>query len=117
MEQFGELVEYYKGLIALRKMLPGLYDKSEKASQRISGQTIHREGMVSFFVDNRSGKQSDEWEALFIIYNASDAFGSLELPGGDWEILVDKQAANCRKKVEGRFAVPPCSGMVLGKRN
>lgn len=114
--RFSELVEYYKGLIALRKMLPGLYDKSEKASQRISGQTIHREGMVSFFVDNRNGKQADEWESLFIIYNASDASGTLELPAGDWEILVDKHSANCRKKAESRFAVAPCSGMVLGKR-
>ena len=117
MAQFHELVEYYKGLIALRKTMPGLYDKSETASHRISGQTIHREGMVSFFVDNENGKKTQEWKTLYIIYNASDVPGTLELPAGDWEILADKQISNCHKKVEHIFTVPPCSGMILGMRS
>ena len=115
--QFHELVEYYRGLIALRKTLPGLCDKSKNAYQRINGQTIHRDGMVSFFVDNRSSDREQEWITLYIIYNASDAPGTLELPGGDWEILADKQITNCHKKVEHSFTIPACSGMILGKRS
>lgn len=114
--RFGELVDYYKGLIALRKKLPGLCDKSKRAAERISGQTIHREGMVSFLVDNEGGEQPGSWSSLFIIYNVSEASGALELPSGDWEILADDRDANCRRRAESRIVVPPCSGMVLGKR-
>ena len=54
VEDFGDLVEYYKGLIRLRKRLPGLCDKSPSAFVRITDQKICGEGIVSFRVDNRS---------------------------------------------------------------
>lgn len=114
--RFGELVDYYKGLIALRKELPGLCDKAVTASERISGQTVHREGMVSFFVNNESANRSVEWSTLFIIYNASEVSGLMELPEGEWDMLVDGAAANSPRKADSSFSVPPHSGMLLGKR-
>ncbi len=42
--RFGELLDYYKGLIALRKSLPGLCDKSSRAAERITGRTVRRVG-------------------------------------------------------------------------
>lgn len=113
--RFRELLEYYRGLIALRKKLPGLCDKSAGAAERISGRTIHREGMVSFLVDNKSAGQASEWEMLLVIYNASDAQGGLEPPAGDWEILADGTEADCRKKSSGGVTLPPHSGMILGR--
>ena len=79
-EKFSELVEYYKGLISLRKKLPGLYDKSASASERISGKTVHREKTVSFLIDNRSGEGNDTWDTLYVIYNASDMDFEVSLP-------------------------------------
>ena len=55
------LVEYYKGLIALRTRLPGLCDKSARASKRISNVETS-EGLVSFEVDNRSETGCQEME-------------------------------------------------------
>ena len=46
-----DLVEYYKGLIGLRKQLPGLCDKSAAAKRRFSDIEL-RPGLVSFMVDN-----------------------------------------------------------------
>lgn len=116
-EVFRELVSYYQGLIALRKELPGLYDKSSLASGRISGRTVHREGVVSFFVDNRdshaSGKRN--WEKLYVMYNASDTAYTTEPETGDWEILVDADTANCRKQAVGKVTVAPHSGLLLGR--
>ena len=40
--EYQELRQYYQGLIALRKQLPGLCDKSEEAWKRISGQWKER---------------------------------------------------------------------------
>lgn len=138
-ERFRELVEYYRGLVALRRRLPGLCDKSRDAFRRIQDQTVHCEGVVSFRVDNRVGAGGcvtvpGMWEELLICYNASDKSFPLELPGSsdtsdvrqkagsqeslgaEWEILADDACADCRKPLAGIPEVKACSGMILGKR-
>lgn len=139
--EYGELVEYYRGLIRLRKKLPGLCDKSSSAEQRISCREIHREGVVSFRVDNRGGSDrnpgsgASPWEELFIVYNGSEEDVAVGLPEdsmwagessgledgprpGRWEILADGLAADCRRQVEmpeEDIRVAARSGMLLGK--
>lgn len=112
--RFGELLDYYKGLIALRKKLPGLCDKSSRAAERITGRTVRREGVVSFFVDN-GGEGRAEWDKLLIVYNASDTPEPLELPEGQWEVLADKSDADCRKRAEGKIQAAAQSGLILGR--
>lgn len=114
--RFGELVDYYRGLIVLRKQLPGLYDKSVGASARISGKTVHREKTVSFFVDNRSWNGNDIWDTLYVIYNASDSDFTVSLPLGQWEILADDREADCQKTAGETVTLAAESGMILGKR-
>ncbi len=145
-ERFQGLVEYYRGLISLRRKLPGLCDKSRDAWRRIQNQTVHGEGVVSFRVDNHVGTGDPEsvsdsiWEELLIYYNASGRSFPVELPdlsgvseisgvsGGqqeaevpliseaDWEILADDTCADCRKPVAGKTEVKACSGLILGKK-
>ncbi len=116
--EYGELVEYYKGLIRLRKKLPGLYDKSPGAAERITDQRIHGEGVVSFQVDNRSSEGCGEWDKLFIIYNAASGDRVSALPEGEWVILADGSESDCRKAVteaEKGIRVKAHSGMLFGK--
>ena len=120
VEDFGDLVEYYKGLIRLRKRLPGLCDKAPSAFVRITDQKICGEGIVSFRVDNRSA-QGAEWEELQIVYNASGKAFTAELPDGgrNWEVLADGGEADCRRPAEGSkgaVEVGACSGMMAGRR-
>lgn len=110
---FEELVEYYRGLIALRKRLPGLYDKSAAAGRRISGQTVHREGVVSFFVDNSGDLEG--WDKLYVVYNASDRLYTVELDTEGWEILVDGERADFREKAAKRVTVAAHSGLLMGR--
>ena len=121
--RFRELVDYYRGLITLRKQFPGLCDKSAGARYRISGKTVHRERVVSFIVDNRS-EESGTWDELYIIYNASGVDFSVQLPGDsrgsispNWEILADALEADCRKPAQDKVVVAAGSGMILGRRN
>ncbi len=139
-ERFQELVEYYRGLISLRRRLPGLCDKSRDAWRRIQDQAVHGEGVVSFRVDNRlrtgeSGTGAGRWEELLIYYNASGKSFPVELPGfsdirdarqeagfrentgAEWEILADEACAGCQKPVAGKPEVKACSGMILGKKS
>ena len=124
-EEFGSLVEYYRGLIRLRKRLPGLCDKSPEAVERISRKKILKDGVVSFHVDNRplkDGRGAVEWEELLVLYNASGkAYGFV--PGqaeesAVWEILADGREADCRRStVPGEeILVQAGSGMLLGRR-
>ena len=112
---FHELVDYYRGLIALRKELPGLYDKSAQASKRISNQKVHREGVVSFLVNN-IGEGETDWEELYVIYNASSEVYKMGSLSGCWEVLVDDKTANCRRILKGSISVVAHSGLLLGKK-
>lgn len=117
-EEFKELVDYYKGLIRLRKKLPALYDKSPSAASRITDRKVHKAGVVSFRSDNREPGGNGKWKELLIVYNGSSRGYMLELPEGEWEILADGKEADCRRmlKTAGKgVQVDGCSGMMLGR--
>lgn len=80
--EYGDLVSYYRGLIRLRKQLPGLCDKSPGAAKRILDGTVQGDGIVSFQVDNRDSQHSP-WDELLVVYNASDREYMVGLPGAD----------------------------------
>lgn len=83
-----ELMEYYRGLICLRKMLPGLCDKRPYAWKRIE-EEWKTNGAVGFMVDNHSEEKESRWGTLYIIYNSSKDVTEVELPKGQWEVLLD----------------------------
>lgn len=136
-----ELVDYYRGLIALRKQLPGLCDKSTGAGERITGMW-KKPLAVGFQVDNRSQREmtaqkelqkaaeqeagtaaeqknsSPRWSRLYIVYNAREEALPVELPGGEWEVLVDDSSSFLWENalpVEGTVSVKPVSALVLGQ--
>lgn len=108
--RFEGLTDYYRQLIRLRKSLPGLWDKSPAAAERITARTIHCPKVVSFQVEG-GGPQG---ERLLVVYNASDQPFSLPLPQGRWTIRADGRNADQRRRVEQKeLAIPPCSGALL----
>ena len=114
-----ELVDYYRGLIRLRKKLPALYDKSSDAASRIKEKEIHKKGVVSFRADNRDARGGGEWEELFVVYNADSDGYTASLPEGTWEILADGRKAGCFRETEAaqsRVRVDGRSGMLLGRK-
>ena len=113
--EFAELLEYYKGLIRLRKRLPGLCDKSCDAWKRIEEKTVITEKAVSFKVSNRDS----EYCTLWVIYNAGEEDLPLEVSDNNWYILADIHETDCCKAVftqDGWLTVAAGSGMILGKR-
>lgn len=112
---FRELVVYYKGLIALRKTLPGLYDKSREAYARIHGFRILTEGVVAYRIDNTQQGADTPWTELQIVFNASDKAFPYVLENGQWQILVDDKVSDCRKHIEKIITVPAHSGVLAGK--
>ena len=118
--EFADLLEYYEGLISLRKKLPGLCDKSPNAFKRITEKKVWKDGVVSFLVDNRTEQSSrDDWDQLLIIYNAEDKT-SVTLPSGNWTVLADKSGTDCLKQPsftkDGQLIVEARCGMMLGRK-
>ena len=113
-----ELADYYRGLIALRKQLPGLCDKSPQAAERIR-IAWKRKGFVGFFVDNRGKGAPDTWKTLCILYNRKEEPVSVPLEGDGWEVLADGKDSFLWKnpeKIRKEAQVDSVSILVLGKR-
>ena len=110
--RFGALTDYYRGLIRLRKSLPGLCDKSPDAANRVTGRTVYAPGVVSFLVD----QGGPHGEQLFIVYNASGEDCRLALPAGRWVVRADGRWADQHRPAghDGdHITVPRCSGTLL----
>ena len=110
--RFESLTDYYRGLIRLRKSLPGLCGKSPAAGERVTGETVLRPQTVSFQVEGGG----PGGERLLIVYNASPEAFALLLPEGSWIVRADGQSADqSRPAGRGgeRIDVPAYSGMLL----
>lgn len=111
-----ELVEYYKGLIALRKQLPGLCDKSQNAWKRIGNVWIKSQA-IGFTIDNTQENDKSAWETLYIAYNSREEKLKVALPEGEWEILVDAESSfkwKTIQKLTGEIFMESHSVMILG---
>ena len=121
VERAKDLFEYYRGLIALRKRLPGLCDKSTTASSRITSDWV-APGLVGFKVDNRGGDNAAMLTpCLLIVYNRERKDQDIILPSGKWRVLADDtdtwQWQESPRVVEGHVMVNQVGWMLLGEYN
>lgn len=113
-EVFHDLVEYYRGLIALRKSLPGLCDKTENCYRRVKNCRVLQDGVLSFEVD-----QSDcgsEWSYLQFVYNASAEAFTVDPGDGEWYLLADDRQVGVVKPVKETVEAASMGGLILAKR-
>ncbi len=112
-----ELVDYYRGLIALRMRLPGLQDKSDRAAERIQPAGPSGENFAAFLVDNAG--PGSAWKQILLAYSARNDAVSLPLPPGQWEVLADGESSflwQAPRTVTGSAPLAPVSALILGRR-
>ena len=108
------LVEYYRGLISIRKYSPGLWDKTPQAQDRFYC-TWQEVGAAGYYLDNR-GPDGDG--TLCVIYNANPESITHDLLPGDWELWADGENSFLWKEdrmLRGTITVPGCSAMILSQ--
>ena len=111
-----DLVNYYRGLIALRMLLPGLQDKSSCAGDRILQAEDVAHNCAAVYLDNRGG--DSPWQRLCLCFNCGDQTAELTLPDGDWQVLVDGEDSFLWKESvyrAGKVKIPAKSALLLGK--
>ena len=104
-------------MIALRKTLPGLCDKSEQAEKRIKEVISPMYGAGAIRLDN-SGKGA-KYRELMILINTAKEPCVLALPEGEWDILADDTSSFLWKKpqkVSGEAEAAPVGALLLGLR-
>lgn len=110
-----ELVDYYKGLISLRKKLSGLCDKSKGSYKHITDMWKQKQ-IVGFTINNDS---TSLWSQVKVIYNASKKIFEGEYLKGNWEVLCDADDSSLWQKnisANLQIKVQPQSVLILGKR-
>jgi len=111
------LVDYYRGLIALRKQLPGLCDKSPQAGSRIHDGQLCSPRCIIFQISNQSDGQ---WDELLIVWNGENHTVSVPLPEGRWQVLVTGTDSFCWQNGQSMAAVAAAeaearSALILGR--
>lgn len=108
------LVDYYRGLFALRKQIPALCDKDKNAARWITDLREIAPGCAQVQMDSEGA-----WKKVCFLYNTSEAAVQMQLPEGSWQILADGQSSFCWQKQEtisGTAEVKPMSALILGRR-
>lgn len=107
------LVDYYRGLIALRQQLPALCDKSPADHLRVVRQLD--QDAAGYLVDNGEGST---YPQLLLCFNASDKGVHFDLPDGRWAVLADGVNSflwRSPQVLTAEASLPPMSALILGE--
>ncbi|NLZ47951.1 MAG: type I pullulanase [Clostridiales bacterium] len=111
---FLDVMEYYKGLIKLRKEHKAfrMYDREQVANHLkfLPGAR----SCVAFILENHAN--GDTWKDIVVIYNGANHCNSVSIPEGSWNVVVNKNSAGTDiiETIEGsNVAVESTSMMVL----
>ncbi len=116
--QHHDVVDYYKGLIALRKNHPAFrMGTTEMITDHLSFFDMKKAGVVGYQISGAAN--GDSWEEIIVIYNAGKEDYIFELPEGTWQVAVkDTWIVNEGiEEVMVNVEIPPISMMVLFQEN
>ena len=106
----ADLVDYYKGLIELRKAHPAF----RRASK--SDFTFYQDRNNPFALAFKIDKSGSNDSVDFVVLNGNrEKESEFELPPGDWHVVVDGESAGTQilRTLNGVVKAPPSTGLVL----
>ena len=109
LEKYTSLVDYYKGLIALRQAV-GLFSDPTGKSTKLEYLKPQGDSAIAYELTG------DGLPKLIAAFNGSaDKEASVDLPEGEWVIVADKMRAGLNKlgSASGKVKVPARSAVVL----
>lgn len=117
-DEFSGLVEYYKGLIEIRKN----HVAFRQATSAGIAETLtfidephYTDGVIAYTIDGAAA--GDSWDTIAVIFNASDSEKSVELGGDGWVVVANGEKADGTTALSymdgGNVTVPPQTAFVL----
>ena len=114
-----DVVEYYKGLIAFRKMHSGLRMTSEKEINSNLKFLATSNNIIAYTIDGK--KAGDVSDKILVAFNPNSSEQSISLPAGKWNVCVNGEKAGnvSLATVSGKLKMDAYSAYVLvqGKVN
>ena len=86
-EQYHALVDYYRGLLALRAAFPRLGSTDRRAPEALQFFALEQP-LVGWTLPAVWG-DGTAWSALCVFYNPTDTTCTVSLPAGQWKLLSD----------------------------
>lgn len=115
--RFHSLVDYYRGLIALRAAFPRLGDPGRESADAIEFFCTEQP-VVGWQLAAAPGDGA-LWPAIAVFYNPTDEVRSAALPAGPWRLLCDGSSASLWRGAELRVAgttrLQPVSVTIFGR--
>ncbi|NCC71848.1 MAG: type I pullulanase [Sphingobacteriia bacterium] len=116
-QMYRSVFDYYRDLIALRKTYPAFRMNSNEAiQQNLKFLDIAIPGIVAFTLNDYT--DSDKWENLVVIYNATRKTQRVDLPKARWTEIFNEKGLNTegyRVINNNRVYIPALSAMVLAE--
>lgn len=113
-EEYMDVYNYYKGLIAFRKAHGVLrLTTPEEVDEHVSQVKGLDDNLVAF--DITGGVNDETAEGIFVVFNANAEEKEIALPEGDWKVCINDTQAGTEaiESVSGTVTVAPISAMVL----
>ena len=115
-EQYHALVDYYRGLLALRAAFPRLGSTDRHAPEALQFFALEQP-LVGWMLPAVWGDGA-AWSALCVFYNPTETIRTVSLPAGQWKLLSDGTSSSLwrgqSRVFTGKAALAPYSATVLG---
>ena len=115
-EQYHALVDYYRGLLALRAAFPRLGSTDRHAPEALQFFALEQP-LVGWTLPAVWGDGA-AWNALCVFYNPTDTACTVPLPAGQWKLLSDGTSSSLwrgqSRIFTGNAPLAPYSATVFG---
>ena len=115
-EQYHALVDYYRGLLALRAAFPRLGSTDRHAPEALQFFALEQP-LVGWTLPAVWGDGA-AWSALCVFYNPTDTACTVSLPAGQWKLLSDGTSSSlwrgASRVFTGKAALAPYSATIFG---
>ena len=115
-EQYHALVDYYRGLLALRAAFPRLGSTDRRAPEALQFFALEQP-LVGWTLPAVWGDGA-AWSALCVFYNPTDTACTVSLPAGQWKLLSDGTSSSLwrgqSRIFTGNAPLAPYSATIFG---
>ena len=115
-EQYHALVDYYRGLLALRAAFPRLGSTDRHAPEALQFFALEQP-LVGWTLPAVWGDGA-AWSALCVFYNPTETACTVSLPAGQWKLLSDGTSSSLWRGASRIFTnkttLAPYSATILG---
>ena len=117
LERYPQVMEYYKGLIALRKAHPAFHMGSADMVRRNLDFLPTENCLVAFHINGRN-VPGETWGDIYVAFNTHKRARTIEVPDGTYTIVCrnlkcDQTGITTVTAADGKVTVPAQSALII----